>query len=230
MDKNYAEFLLKKTKEDYNLIAEDFSRTREGIWEEIRFLFENYLKEGDKVLDVGCGNGRCYTLIKSKNVEYFGIDNSEKLINLARGKYPKAKFQVADALNLPFQDSFFDKIYNIAVFHHIPSKELRLKFLKEAKRVLKPDGLLILTVWKFHEKREKFLLFKYTLLKIFGLSKLDFGDILEPWGRKVERYYHWFSEKELADLVEQTDFKLQKIDVVKNERGNRQNIYLIAQK
>jgi len=52
MEKKYAEYLLKKTKKDYNLIAEDFSRTRARIWDEIRFLFDNYLIEGDRVLEI----------------------------------------------------------------------------------------------------------------------------------------------------------------------------------
>jgi len=42
----------------------------------------------------------------------------------------------------------------LAVLHHIPSLEFRLEFLKEAKRVLRLGGLLILTVWDLKEKRK----------------------------------------------------------------------------
>ena len=99
MDKEYAKYLLNKTKEDYNLIADDFSRTRENIWEEIRFLFDN---KKERVLDLGCGNARYYQLLK--NTDYTGVDFSEKLIEIAKNKYPEAKFQAVDALNLPFPD------------------------------------------------------------------------------------------------------------------------------
>jgi len=226
MDKNYAKYLINKTCSDYNLIAEDFSRTRERIWEEIGFLFT--VKSGEKVLDLGCGNARYYQLLK--NADYIGVDNSKELIKIAKQKYPKVNFFVQDALNLSFENNFFDKIFNIAVLHHIPSQGLRLQFLKEAKRVLRPGGKLTLTVWKFHQKKERPLLIKYTILKIIGRSKLDFKDILEPWADKTERYYHWFSQRELKRLVKKAGFKIEKSGITKNSKGTRQNIYLIAEK
>jgi ubiquinone/menaquinone biosynthesis C-methylase UbiE len=57
MDKNYAKYLLEKIRKDYNLIADDFSNTRNFISEDI-IILSKYTKEGDKVLDLGCGNGR----------------------------------------------------------------------------------------------------------------------------------------------------------------------------
>lgn len=225
MDKDYAQYLLNKTKTDYNLIAEDFSRTRSKAWEELNFLFSN---TKERVLDLGCGNGRYYELLNQ--TDYTGVDFSEKLIGLARKKYPEADFRTADSLNLLFGDNSFDKVYSIAVFHHIPSKELRIQFLKETQRILRPKGKLVLTVWKFHNKETHLLLLKYTILKIIGKSKLDFKDILEPWADKTERYYHWFSKRELSKIVRKTGFKIQEIGVIKNKIGNRQNIYLVAEK
>jgi len=229
MKKEYALYLLKKTKEDYNLIADDFSRTRNKTWEELGFLVEG-VRPNETILDLGCGNGRLYELFKGRMVGYFGIDNSEKLIALAKNRYPGVSFQAGDALNLPFSDNFFDEIFSIAVLHHVPSKELRLRFLKEARRVLKPNGSLILIVWNFHQIKERCLLFKYTILKLIGISKLDWKDILEPWGKKIERYYHWFSKKELENLVKKAGLKVERKGIIKNEKGNRQNIYLIAKK
>ena len=69
MNLDYAEYLLKKTIQDYNLIAEEFSRTRERIWPEMRFLFDEYLIPGEKILDIGCGNGRFLEIFKEKKVE-----------------------------------------------------------------------------------------------------------------------------------------------------------------
>jgi len=230
MDSSYAKYLLEKTRQDYNLIAQDFARTRREIWEETKFLFKDYLVPAERVLDLGCGNGRWFPLFQEKKADYIGVDNSEKLIKIAKERYPQAKFQVADALNLPLPNNFFDKIYSIAVLHQVPSEEFRFQFLKEAKRVLKPGGLLILTVWKIHQRKELFLLFKYTISKLIGQSKLDFKDILIPWGKKIERYYHCFSKEELISLVKRADFNIRTAGFVKNRRGNRQNIYLVAQK
>jgi len=230
MEKEYAEYLLKKTKEDYNLIADDFSSKRENTWEETEFLFDSYLSKEMRVLDLGCGNGRYYPVFKTKKIDYSGIDNSERLISIAKEKYPEAKFQLGDAFNIPFSDNFFDMVYSIAVLHHIPSRELRIQALKEIGRVLKNNGLLILTVWKFHELKEFYFLIKYTILKLTMKSKLDWDDVFEPWGRKAQRYYHWFSQKELEKLAIEAGFKVKKIGIVKNQKGNRKNIYLVAEK
>jgi len=229
MDLEYAKFILEKTKENYNLIAKEFSATRKEIWEELEFLFKD-LKEGEKILDLGCGNGRWYRVFKEKKVDYFGVDNSEKLIEIAKENFPEAKFFVGDALNLPFPENFFDKVYSIALLHHIPSEEFRIKVLNEAKRVLKRGGILILTCWKIHRLREIFALLKYTFLKLIGRSKLDFKDIFLPWGKKVLRYYHCFSKKELENLVKKAGFEILESGVVKNKRGNRKNYYLICKK
>jgi tRNA (uracil-5-)-methyltransferase TRM9 len=231
MKENYAKYLLDKTRDDYNLISKDFSRTRAVVWKETKFLFNDYLKDKDKMLDLGCGNGRYFLMTKDKDVEYIGIDNSSKLIEESRKNHPFAKFETADALELPFEDNYFNKVYGIAILHHIPSKELRLKFLNEASRVLKSDGFLIVTTWKFYRLKEYFLLFKYTILKILGISKLDFKDIFEPWGdTKIKRYYHWFSKRELENIVKKAGFKIKDSGIIENPKRNRRNIYIVAYK
>lgn len=229
MDKQTAQNILNKVRDDYNRIAEDFSNTRHRAWEEIGFLFD-YIQSGDKVLDSGCGNGRYLPWIKKKGGHYFGIDNSQELVKIAKSRYLSESFQVADVLALPFTDSFFDKIYSIAVLHHIPSKELRLKFFEEAKRTLKKDGLLVLTVWKFRRWQERLLLLKYNILRVLGKSKLEKNDLFLPWQHKISRYYHFFSEAELKELAKQAGFEILKSGIIKNAKGNRQNLYIVAKK
>jgi SAM-dependent methyltransferase len=230
MDRKYAEYLLSKTKEDYNLIADDFSRTRSLIWPETKNLLDRYFFTGDKVLDLGCGNGRYFNYFGQKMAVYFGVDVSENLIKIAKEIYPGANFQVADALNLPFFDNFFDKIAAIAVLHHMPSEETRIRFLEEARRVLKHGGILFLTVWNFREFKEFFLLLKSIVLKILKLTKLDYGDFLEPWANKTERYYHCFTKNELIRLAKKSGFAIREIGIIKNGKGNRRNTYLVLEK
>ncbi len=231
MDKSIANQILNKVRDDYNQIADDFSNTRVQIWPETVVLFD-YIKKGGRVLDLGCGNGRFVNIIKEKGGEYFGTDVSEKLIETAKKLYPNEKFQTIEPLKLPFSNGYFDIIYSIAVFHHIPSKDFRIEFLKEANRVLKPGGFLILTVWKPKDKEEQQIFWKFFLKKIFGLSKLDFRDVIESWfgKNKGERYFHCFSEKELANLAKKSGFKIIKSGIIKNEKGNRNNYFIVVQK
>jgi len=230
MDENYAKYLLKKTQKDYNLIAREFSRTRSVIWPELGFLFDRYLENGDRVLDLGCGNGRFYRFFSEKKTRYIGVDFSHELIKIAKRKYPLAVFQFSDGLNLLFSDNYFDKVFSIAVFHHIPSKKFRLKFLKETKRVLKPKGFFILIVWKLPFLKELSLLIKYSILKLLGRSKLDRRDIFLKWGNKTQRYYHLFSKRELKGLLKKSGFNIIEIGIVKSENKRRKNIYAVCQK
>lgn len=233
MDKDYAKYLLEKTRQDYNLIAEDYTRTRAFIPEDIKGLSE-YTFAGERVLDSGCGSGRFFEVLRDKGIDYFGIDISENLIAIAKKNYPNVKFQVADALNLPFSQNFFDKIYSISVLHHIPSKDFRLQYLKETKRVLKPEGLLILRVWDLWKRKSALkLLFKYTFFKLIGKSKLDFKDVFLPWKDSkgkilIQRYFHCFTKKELEDLVKRAEFKIKKS--WRGGKDPRTNIYIVAEK
>lgn len=231
MDIEYAKYLLRKTRQNYNLIAEDFSRTRAFASEDIKSLGE-YALPGDKVLDSGCGSGRFFEVLKDKKVNYFGIDASEKLIEIAKKNYfgTGAKFQVADSLNLPFPANFFGAVYSISVLHHIPSREFRLQYLKEARRVLGPEGLLILRVWDFWKRKEGWeLIFKYIFLKLIGRAKLDFFDVFLPWKNSegkilAERYFHCFTKRELENLAKEAGFKIKKI--WRAGKGKFSNIYV----
>ncbi|MFH1423851.1 MAG: methyltransferase domain-containing protein [Candidatus Nealsonbacteria bacterium] len=229
MDKKYAEYLLRKTRDDYNSIAEDFSSTRRFVWQGLEPLY-HYATPGDKVLDLGCGNGRLLQIFKDINIDYTGVDNSEKLIGIAKKTHPGATFLVADALNLPFPPNHFDKIYSVAVLHHIPSQELRLKFLEEAKRALKPEGLLILTVWDLWRGKSWKLNLRFGLLKLLRTSKLDFKDVFVSWAKKYQRYLHCFTNRELIKLVKKAGFKVKETGTLEMKEGGGVNIFIVAQK
>ncbi len=230
MNEKYAKFILLKVNEHYNLVAERFSRTRNKPWSEIEFLFKNYIKENDFVLDLGCGNGRFYEFIENK-ANYFGVDNSKELIDIAQKRYPKANFKLGDALKIPFPDNYFDKVFSISVLHHFPSKKLRQDFLKECKRVLKPKGILIVTVWDLSQKPKiKKLAFKNCFLKIIGKSKLDFNDALVDWHGISKQFVHLFSFPELKNLIEKSSFKLIDSGVIKIKgKKSLSNFFVVSE-
>ena len=235
MDKKYAEYLLVKTRQDYNRIAEYFSSTRSFLWKELVPLTE-YVKPGDKVLDLGCGNGRLYSFLRKRNIKYFGVDSSEKMIEIAREKNQEGdpRFEVVEALDLPFSENTFDKIYSIAVLHHIPSSNFRSDFVKEIKRVLKPKGKVILTVWNLAQIN-RWPLIKYTILRLFGKSELGSGDVFCPWKNPegkvlARRYVHCFSKPELEELFKEAGFRVKDSGFLARGKTKRANIYLVAEK
>lgn len=207
MDKDTANKLIDKTRDDYNLIAEQFASTRKFNWSDTTEPIKNLgLKVNDKVLDLGCGNARLFDLLKEYDIQYFGIDISEKLIKIAERNVPEGQFEVGDILETPYEDNYFDAIVSIAVIHHIPTDKLRQKAFTEMFRTTKPGGKIMVTAWYFWET-------KRYLESINNTSKhnLPFGDFYMPWKtgdgtRVTERYFHAWKIEELHDILKKSGF------------------------
>ncbi len=224
---NFDQYILNKTKRNYNLIGDRFSETRTKPWKNFRFLFED-VSEGADVLDLGCGNGRFFEILKIKNVNYIGIDKSEKLISKAKERYPEADFKVGDGLDIPCPNNEFDYVFSIAVLHHIPSENMRIDFLREIKRVLKPEGKVRITVWNKIDG-DKSIYFKNLKDKLLG--RMSFRDAFIPWKNGkgeiiTERYYHFFKKKELRKLLEKAGLVVDKVFI--KGRNTKSNIFVFA--
>lgn len=108
------------------------------------------LRQGESVLDVGCGTGSL-ALVARRMVgpagTVHGIDASAPMITRARTKAAKrkidARFEVASADALPFPDGRFDVALSTVMLHHLP-KATRVIALSEMRRVLNADGRALL--------------------------------------------------------------------------------------
>ena len=243
MNKEQAQKLLKRVKEDYVFGSECFA-SRTNPWESIFELVKKWVGNGQRVLDVGCGDGRYFEALKDKKANYVGVDNCEALIKKTR-KYEnrKTKFLVGDILDLPFGDNQFDYVLCIAVLHHIPSRELQLKALCEMRRVLKPGGKLIMTNWML--LREIYKLWRIVkLLHCYIVKRnncLGLKNVLVPWGitgNKINRYYYAFSLAELKRLVKKVGFRIDRAYYMDRKKKTsfwrsywkRGNIVVVAKK
>lgn len=228
---------MEKTRKDYDEIVESYILKRQFFWPELEKI-KDYIKDGDKILDFGCGHGRLLLLLKDKKIDYIGTDISLKILEIAKKRFPNRDFRIVNKLSLPFSDSFFNAICCIAVFHHIPSAKLRLRLLREFKRALKQDGFLILTIWYLWVGQRRLVLkyiSKWFLSKISGKkTELDFKDVFIPWKNNegktlANRYLHAFTKNELATLVKKAGFKIEKLEIVKRSK-NLANILIVATK
>ncbi|MDD3888194.1 MAG: class I SAM-dependent methyltransferase [Patescibacteria group bacterium] len=229
MQKEYAQKLIEKTKQDYKSLAKEFSATRAFSWQELEDLVK-FVKPSQNILDAGCGNGRLYQLLKNKNIKYLGIDNSDALISEAKTKYQFGNFRQMDLLDLHFEGENFDIVFCIAALQHIPSKELRLQVLKDFYHILKPNSYLLMTNWNLWQGKYFWQTLKYSFSSVAGKHReLDIKDVYMPWKARfgvVDRYYHAFTKKELASLLEKTGFKVEEqYYVKKGERSNWRNGY-----
>jgi ubiquinone/menaquinone biosynthesis C-methylase UbiE len=236
MEDNLAKIILEENQRNYNLFAKDFALRRQKPWPEIESLILKYFKENNKVLDLGCGSGQYSQIFKDKNAFYFGVDFSEKLIEIAKNQYlnttinNKIQFIFANAFSLPFEDNFFDLVFSIATLHHIPSQKLRKEFIKEIKRVLKKDGILIITVWNLFNKKNYFKILKANFLKLLRLSKLDFNDIILPLGPIPKVYFHCFRKKEVEDLLVKNQFQILESGYLNRKNKEKSNIFIVGRK
>ncbi len=253
MNEQSAKKIIKLNKESYENIAEQFSITRSYVWPDLKNLSTN-VRNNQSVLDIGCGNGRLYEELESKNVKYFGVDSCQSLIDIARERYkntsPNAQFAVFDIFNLPFEKNSFDVIFAIAIINHIPTKKLQKKAIKKLKGLLKPGGLLLMTNWNLwmptlkkksilYYNLQKFKTTEKQWINKYGVSKKEFGirDIMTEWKKNQltqPLYYYAFSLNELDKIVKRNEFEI--LDSYYSKKGekvnqfNGENIVTIARK
>jgi SAM-dependent methyltransferase len=100
----------------------------------------------DAALEIGCGPGRLMRPLAEHFTEIHGVDVSDEMIKLAKERLrntPNAHPHVTSGADLSqFPDDKFDFVYSYAVFQHIPSRDVVFSYLREARRVLKPGGIL----------------------------------------------------------------------------------------
>lgn len=76
---------------------------------------------GNTVIDVACGTGAYYPLLSSKYTAYLGIDSSVKMLEIAKRKYPSAKFVLNDVKQLNnYPDLSFDMVFCMSLLIHMP--------------------------------------------------------------------------------------------------------------
>jgi SAM-dependent methyltransferase len=107
-----------------------------------------HMEDFDSILDFGCGCGRVMRFWKSlKGPKLYGTDYNPQLIDWCQKKLGGFAEFKANHLTPPldYADEQFDLIYVLSVLTHLP-EELELDWMRELTRVLKPGGLLLITV------------------------------------------------------------------------------------
>ncbi len=144
----------------YDDIAEGYEELhREEQLKKIEIIKQYFKpKKEEKLLDVGCGSG---ISTENWNCKTYGIDPSEKLVQIAKQK--GIECEVAKAENIPCEDHSFDYIISITAIQNFDNIE---KGLQEIKRVGKEN--FVLTFLKRSPKREKI---EQAIDKIFTIRK-----------------------------------------------------------
>lgn len=186
-------------KQIWNKIAPQWQNFRQKPTKEVIWFLNKYCKSKGKILDVGCGNARNLIPFAKLNFQCYGIDFSENMLKnaelLANKNKIKINLKKSDITKIPYKDNFFNYCLHTASLHHLDTKEKQLKSLQEIFRVLKPNGLVLLTVWN-----------KFQLKFLFKPK-----DMFIPWkikNKTCQRYYHLFTYFELKKLIKKTNFRM----------------------
>jgi ubiquinone/menaquinone biosynthesis C-methylase UbiE len=112
-----------------------------------------------KILDLGCGSGRHLVYLAKHGFDVYGIDIAKYGIKIAKDWLKKeglkSHLKVGDMhKKLPYKDNFFDAIIGIGTLNHGKIKEIR-RTIDEVRRILKPGGLIFITVNK--ERPQKYI-------------------------------------------------------------------------
>ena len=201
---------VRRTFED---ISEHFSRTRLAPWTEVRGYVDR-LGGGETAVDLGCGNARHAALLTRKYGRVLALDFARNLLlesaNVG-GDHARLKLVQADITALPIRSRSADTILHVAALHHLPTKEERIKSLKEVKRILKPGGEALISVWSVTDRR----------FQDPGAMRTLIGndyDIMIPWKSNIgnnelkgERYYHIFTEEDFREHLGEAGIPADKV-------------------
>jgi len=178
-------------------------------------IFDKYFPRCGKILEAGCGLGQHVINYRRRGYDIEGIDFSRETIEKILKFDNTLPVQVADVTELPYRDNYFKACYSGGVVEHF--EEGPDKALKEAHRVLMPDGILIIKVPYFNHFRRfnpfRTLLFKNDIqidadgkkVKYIFSKKPEKGDSPFP-GYIFHEYY--FQKDEFADFLQKNKFRI----------------------
>jgi SAM-dependent methyltransferase len=248
VDAAIAQQLVALNHQFYQSLAAPFSASRGRLHPGVQKVLRSVPADAN-VLDLGCGNGGVVRELAKRghSGRYVGVDFSAELLQVARKNVRSptsyvqrptsnaaVQFIQADFttpswnLQSPISSFRFDFVFAFAVLHHIPSRELRLDFLRQVRRLLASGGRFVLSNWQFmNSPRLRDRIQSWETIDLAEIQ-VDAGDYLLDWrsGGSGLRYVHHFDEVELGSLAAEAGFDM--VDsVLSDGKGGNLALYQV---
>ena len=179
-------------RKSYDLVAEKYHELFKNEMEQKEFdrllldKFANYFDSRSTICDMGCGpSGHIARHLCDKGLNVFGIDISERCIEIAQRENPEMSFQTMDMTRLNIADESIDGIISFYSIIHTPKQFVEV-FFREFNRVLRKGGKILVVVKK-------------------GITE---GYVNKLLGYKTRIYSTYFAEEEIKNFLEINGFRI----------------------
>ncbi len=208
----------KKEKTYWNKLSVNYDRFIQKHWNIYNTVLlekiENNVKSGAVVLDVACGTGLVSEKIAGKSKEVISVDMSENMIAQANIKKEQNQpnnisFNVEDAYKLSLDENSCDTVVCINALHNTKHPE---KAFSEIKRVLKPEGKLIVSIVGLGTS--------FKIKVMFSIVNL-----LQKTPLPV---FHNLNLKQAVNLVKDAGFKVENSELLKDKNDMMPLLFIVA--
>jgi len=237
-------------------LALDYHQKRFYPWKDFELFYNELIQKGVSFngysIDLGCANGRNFKIFLQSDIKLIGIDKSIEFLKILRNRLKtgnnytmKERRSIeliqSDINAIPIRPKIVNNIFSIATIHHIKNLHNRILALKQIYGILKNDGYILSTVWRKYQKKYRFYFIRDWFKRLYSpsyrikqstLDLAEYGDKFIPWTISREnltynRFYHFFSRKELKRLLKSFVIKeLKKI----GGPNKKDNFFVLAKK
>ncbi len=201
-----AHLYLENSVEHDRLDPDKAKKKKEALEELIRISFES-LPKGAKVFEIGSGDGTNAKYMESLGYEVTASDTADDFVEATRKQgLTTIKF---DALEDDFPEKYF-AVFCWRVFVHF-TKEDALKIIKKVYNNLEENGIFVFNAINRETKE----------------VDNEWVDFEGEYHMGVERYYNYFRQDELDDIISQTDFRVQDFHTEGGKNKNKWLVYVL---
>lgn len=175
----------------------NFFECYDEVLDKVYEISTENLKKDSNVLEIGVGTGNLASKYLLDSISIVGLDQSRKMLHIARKNHKNLKLRLGEFLKLPFGNNSFDRIVTTYAFHHLTDQEKEFA-LKEMLRVLKSCGEIIIGDMMFcnDDSRDQFL---------NSLSERDQRVVEDEYYTNIEKFGEVIAEYGLRYTVDKVD-------------------------
>lgn len=116
------------------------------------FIQKKYFKVKGNLLDIGCGAGYYMKAFKEMGYEVYGLDNDKEALKISSQFGNVRNIDLSKKFQFPFPNEFFDVVFAKSIIEHSYNPR---RFIKELRRILKPEGIAYIQTPNHNTKRSQ---------------------------------------------------------------------------